>query len=188
MPLWARPQAFTAPCYLTSALHTLKAEADAFTFPAADGKLKDQSEIDAWFQAKRTANDEKMEKLKAVEDWEKEEEKKRNEWHKVVKAQRADFYAEMAAKMDEPVKREELETLDCFKRAVNINRAATERSWKLLETKIKEHQRDNPTKPFTNVMAHMAAHESRVPFLDRMDYLARDRIPAPLVMFPGDDT
>ena len=182
MPSWARPQAFTAPGYLVSALNTLKAEADAFTAPAADGTVKDQTEISAFFQTKRTANDKKVETLKAVEDWEKEEEKKRNEWHKVVKAQRADFYADMAAKMDEPIERAELEVMDCFKRAVNINRPATERSWKLLEDKIKK-EKNQPTNSFTNVMGSMAANDPDGVFHDAMEYPPRNRLPASLLMF-----
>jgi hypothetical protein len=82
-----------------------------------------------------------MAPLRLVENWEKEREKVRLEDNKIVKAQRADFYAEMAAKMEPPVERRDLEALDCFKKAVAIARPASERSWQVLAPKIADERK-----------------------------------------------
>ena len=82
-----------------------------------------------------------MAPLKLVENWEKETERKRIEANKAVKAQRADFYAEKAAKMEPPVERSELEALQCFKKAVAITRLASERSWFVLAPKVLEERK-----------------------------------------------
>ena len=136
IPSWARMQAFTTPGYSLHDLKTLKAELDNF---AAAGKAFD--EIAAFFDAKREANTAHMAPLKAVENWVKETEKSRLEENKAVKAQRAEFYAERAARMHPPVGRGELETLTCFKKAVAILRPANERSWLLLLPKIEEERK-----------------------------------------------
>jgi len=82
-----------------------------------------------------------MAPLRLVENWEKEREKVRLEENKAVKAQRADFYAEQAAKMEPPVERRDLEVLDCFKKAVAIARPASERSWQVLAPKIADERK-----------------------------------------------
>ena len=129
-------QAFTTPGYSLHDLKTLKAELDDFT---AAGKTFD--EIAAFFDAKCEANTAHMAPLKAVENWVKETEKLRLEDNKAVKAQRAEFYAERAARMQPPVGRGELETLICFKKAVAILRPANERSWLLLLPKIEDERK-----------------------------------------------
>ena len=136
IPSWARMQAFTTPGYSLHDLKTLKAELDDIT---AAGKSLD--EIAAFFDAKREANTAHMAPLIAVENWVKETEKSRLEENKAVKAQRAEFYAERAARMQPPVGRGELETLICFKKAVAILRPANERSWLLLLPKIEEERK-----------------------------------------------
>ncbi len=82
-----------------------------------------------------------MAPLRLVENWEKEREKVRLEENKVVKAQRADFYAAKAAEMEPPVERRDLEVLDCFKKAVAIARPASERSWQVLAPKIADERK-----------------------------------------------
>ena len=82
-----------------------------------------------------------MAPLRLVENWEKEREKVRLEDNKIVKAQRADFYAEKASKMEPPVERRDLEVLDCFKKAVAIARPASERSWQVLAPKIADERK-----------------------------------------------
>lgn len=82
-----------------------------------------------------------MAPLRLVENWEKEREKMRLEENKVVKAQRATFYAEKASKMEPPVERRDLEVLDCFKKAVAIARPESERSWQVLAPKIADERK-----------------------------------------------
>ena len=141
IPLWARAQAFTTPGYSLYDLKLLKADLDEFTAPAPDGTTKTFEEVVAFFDAKREANTLKMVPLKDVENWVKDTERKRLGKNKDVKQQRADFYAEKAAKLHLPVCRSELESLSCFKKAVAILRPANERSWFVLKPKIVEEIR-----------------------------------------------
>jgi len=87
-----------------------------------------------------------MAPLRLVENWEKEREKVRLEENKMVKAQRADFYAEKAAKMEPPVEKRDLAVLDCFKKAVAIARPASERSWQVLAPKIADERKSRIVK------------------------------------------
>ena len=141
IPNWARMQAFTTPGYSLYDLKELKSELDAFTAPAPDGTTKSFEQIVAFFDGKREANAAIMGPLRAVENFVKEAEKARLEDNRTVKAQRADFYAKMAAKMVPPVDRTELENLVCFKKAVAILRPANDRSWFVLKPKIREEMK-----------------------------------------------
>ena len=93
-----------------------------------------QDAIDAWFEAKRVANQSVVLKLQAVENWCESQKRLHKKAATDVRKSRESFFKEQAelAGWD----KECLQHYDSYHTAIAIPRPATERSWKILRPKI----------------------------------------------------
>ena len=93
-----------------------------------------QETIDAWFDAKRVANDAVVLELQAVENWHESYKRKLQQACKDIRKDRESFFAEQAelAGFDKDL----LRKFGSYKAAVAISRPATMQSWKILLPKL----------------------------------------------------
>ena len=93
-----------------------------------------QDAIDAWFEAKRAANDALVPKLQAVENWYESYKRNNQKVAKELRENREKFYEERAKLAG--LNTESLTAFESYRAAIAISKPASEQSWKILLRKI----------------------------------------------------
>lgn len=105
-----------------------------------DGKGKSEEEIDAWYEPREKANTKFMEEVETLENWLEKNSREKVRGAGNQKLEREKFYKAHALAMDPPLQAAALERIPAYKRAANISKAPSERSWQLLLPKLKEER------------------------------------------------
>ena len=138
-PAWAKYQKHARTILLKAGpegLEGLKARADAFNQPNADGTKKTTEELNTFFEKIRQDMTEKIDQRRKVENWEAEKRLAKKEETQKILLQRTEAIQKKAAKMTPPASRIDLEKLACFKNAAKIAKPFTKRVWKELQPKL----------------------------------------------------
>lgn len=138
-PAWAKYQKHARTILLKAGpegLDGLKARADAFNRPNADGSPKTTEELNIFFEEVRRDMTEKIEQRRKVENWEAEKRLAQKDENQKILHQRTEAIEKKAAKMTLPASRIDLEKLACFKNATKIPKPFTKRSWRELQPKL----------------------------------------------------
>lgn len=93
-----------------------------------------QDAIDAWFDAKRAANDALVPELQAVENWYESYKRNNQKAAKELRMSRERFYEEQATLAG--LNAESLMAFESYRAAIAISKPASEQSWKILLRKI----------------------------------------------------
>lgn len=93
-----------------------------------------QDAIDAWFEAKRVANDALVPELQAVENWYESLKRDKQKVAKDLRKNREIFYEEQAELAG--WNKEALQNFECYQAAIAISKPVSMQSWKILLPKI----------------------------------------------------
>lgn len=98
----------------------------------------DREALNDWFVEKKKARDALMKHSQAIEHWDEQRSIDKRSANADLKAERARFFQARARELDPPMEPEALELMQAYKRAIEIARAPTMRSWKMLLPKVEE--------------------------------------------------
>lgn len=171
LPSWARfypnPQKRG---YLLSSVYELATEVDTYltTHPT-------ESEIDAWFDVKKSANQILTTSLQAVENFVETRRVKKMDAAHTAKQARIKFYREKALQMTPPMDHQILTRCESYNRAISISRIPIDlvRSWGTLRPKLEKDRKAAEAK-----IAEEAEEQKRVQSIREMRLYDQDPLRA----------
>lgn len=139
-PVWTRnSQAHVVGYELAKVSKKIK-EIEEFLRVEPGELQKTDEEVEAWYNPQIEANKNLVLQIQAVEDWDNTRRLQRLEDTKLHKNKRAEYYREQAKNMVPPLEPEALVLTQSYIRAVDIPKAPSERSWQILEKKLKKER------------------------------------------------
>jgi hypothetical protein len=93
-------------------------------------------EEEDWYESKRVSTAERMKQVQGVEDWVEKETRTRLTSKAVLKEERKQAIVARCMALDVPIERAVLMEIKSFKRAIDIPKTLTDRSWSVLYPKI----------------------------------------------------
>lgn len=121
---------------ITKQLH----EVEEFLSSGLDGKERTEEEIDAFYAPRIAANESLVKDIQTLEDWVEKYSREKIREAANQKADRENFYINLALSMSPPLQLTALERIPAYKRAITIPKAPSERSWQLLRPKLLEQR------------------------------------------------
>ncbi|MCJ1308860.1 hypothetical protein MMC25_002515 [Agyrium rufum] len=99
-----------------------------------------EEEIKAWFETRASEKSARLEELRKVETWVETTRKVHYVKSITIAEERSKFYIEKAAQMDPPLLHRALKNCLSYNHAIAIRKSPSERSWTILEAKLKEER------------------------------------------------
>jgi len=117
---------------ITKQLH----EVEKFLDSGKNGEERTDEEVEAWYAPRIAANELLVDQIQTLEDWVEKNNRDKIREAAHQKSERENFYKEHALSLDPPLEAAALERIPAYKRAINISKAPSERSWQLLRPKL----------------------------------------------------
>ena len=138
-PAWLRSSPYRTR-YLKDDVEEVCREYDRIRAPRENRTIASPEEVAAWVDAKAAEVETKVKKRQEIEDWVETRNKAKRGKNTDVTQARTDFFRARALTMNPPLEFDALKHTQAFKNAIEIKKEPSERSWQIMEEKLKEER------------------------------------------------